>query len=132
MVAEPQRGEGDQDGGDEGGTTPARGEAQARDRDDPGDRGVATGEAVGRDLVGADELADRLLSGLETTMDQFNVDEWEPDLGGEAMARLYECLRKSKAKPTPDDLRRNSAVFARLCRLDPAAALKLDNTAAKK
>ena len=77
-------------------------------------------------------LAESLLSGLETTMDQFNVDEWEPDLASEAMARLYECLRKSKPKPTPDDLRRNNAVFARLCRLNPAAALKLDNSAAKK
>ena len=77
-------------------------------------------------------LAESLLSGLETTMDQFNVDEWEPDLASEAMARLYECLRKSKPKPTPDDQRRHNAVFARLCRLNPAAALKLDNSAAKK
>lgn len=42
------------------------------------------------------------------------------------MRDLYASMKKLKAKPTPDDLKRQSEVFARLCRLDPAAAFKLD------
>ena len=51
-------------------------------------------------------------------------------MAAQAVRNLYECLRKAKPKPTPDDVRRNAAVFARLCRLDPTAALKLDTTSA--
>jgi type VI secretion system protein VasJ len=76
-------------------------------------------------------LAGSLLEGLEAVIDQYHLEEWEPDLAAQAVRDLYECLLKAKPKPTPDDVRRNAAVFARLCRLDPAAALKLDTTPGK-
>lgn len=74
-------------------------------------------------------LASSLLEGLERTIQDFNLEEWEPDLAAQAMRDLYVCLRKIKpTKPTPDDTKRLAAVFARLCRLDPATALKLDSS----
>lgn len=75
-------------------------------------------------------LANSILEGLERTIDEYNLAEWEPELAADAMADLYNCLTKLKPKPTPEDAIRASEVFARLCRLDPAAAFKLD--AAKK
>jgi len=71
-------------------------------------------------------LAQSLLEGLESWIDQFRLEEWEPDLAAQAWRDLYACLKKSRPKPTPEDLQRCNAVFARLCRLDPATALKLD------
>ena len=76
-------------------------------------------------------LASSLLEGLEGLIDQYHLEEWEPQLAAQTARNLYECLRKAKPKPTPDDIRRSADVFARLCRLDPAAALKLDTTAPK-
>jgi len=71
-------------------------------------------------------LAHSLLEGLETQIDQYKLDDWEPDLAARTYRDLYTCLLKLKPKPTPDDFKRTAAVFAQLCRLDPAAALKLD------
>ena len=76
-------------------------------------------------------LAGSLLEGLEAVIEKYQLDEWEPDLAGRTMADLYSCLCKAKPKPTPDDLKRQADVFARLCRLDPAAALKLESGGAK-
>jgi type VI secretion system protein VasJ len=71
-------------------------------------------------------LAASLLGELERLIDRYNLEDWEPDLAADAVKTLYECLRKAKPKPTPDDVRRSNEVFARLCRLDPSAALKLE------
>ena len=76
-------------------------------------------------------LAASLLEGLEQTIDAFRLEEWEPALAGRAFADLYTCLQKLKPKPTPDDAQRQAQIFARLCRLDPVTALKLDTGAAK-
>lgn len=71
-------------------------------------------------------LAASLLEGLETAIDQYRLEDWEPELAARAFGDLFACLQKAKPKPTPDDAQRSAAVFARLCRLDPARALKLD------
>jgi type VI secretion system protein VasJ len=76
-------------------------------------------------------LAGSLLEGLEQVIEQYRLDEWEPELAAQAYGSLFMCLRKSKPKPTPDDLKRGAEIFARLCRLDPASALKLEGGAAK-
>jgi type VI secretion system protein VasJ len=74
-------------------------------------------------------LAESLLGGLEGVIDQYQLDEWEPGLAARALGDLYACLLKSRPKPTPDDAQHRAAVFARLCRLDPTAALKLESPA---
>ncbi|MBU0640701.1 MAG: type VI secretion system domain-containing protein, partial [Planctomycetes bacterium] len=71
-------------------------------------------------------LAVSLLEGLEGLAERYQLQDWEPDLAAETYRQLYEALRKSKPKPTPEDLGRLANVFACLCRLNPAAALKLD------
>lgn len=76
-------------------------------------------------------LAGSLLEGLESVIEQYQLEEWEPDLAARALGDLYSCLRKAKPKPTPEDVKRNAEVFARLCRLDPAKALKLEAAGAK-
>lgn len=75
-------------------------------------------------------LAQSILEGLESQIDQYRLEEWEPSLSARVLYDLHECLTKSKPKPTPEDLTRLAKVFSRLARLDPGAALKLE--AAKK
>jgi type VI secretion system protein VasJ len=72
-------------------------------------------------------LAASVLEGLEQAIDEYRLEEWEPELAARAMGDLFSCLKKLKPKPTPEDLKRSAEVFARLCRLDPGAALKLDS-----
>jgi type VI secretion system protein VasJ len=76
-------------------------------------------------------LAGSLLEGLESVIDQYHLEEWEPELAARAFGDLYACLQKARPKPTPEDAQRSAAVFARLCRLDPAKALKLETAGAK-
>ena len=76
-------------------------------------------------------LAGSLLEGLEQVIEEYRLGDWEPELAGQALGSLYTCLRRLKPKPTPDDLKRTADVFARLCRLDPASALKLETAGAK-
>ncbi|MFO0840203.1 MAG: type VI secretion system protein TssA [Phycisphaerae bacterium] len=71
-------------------------------------------------------LATSLLEGLESSIDQYRLEEWEPQLAAKVMANLHESLRKSKPKPTADDVRRGGEVYARLARLDPATALEIE------
>jgi len=75
------------------------------------------------------QLAASILEGLERDIDAYRLEEWEPELAAHAMRDLYSCLTRLKQKPTPEEATRAGAVFARLCRLDPPAALKLDGAA---
>lgn len=75
-------------------------------------------------------LAASVLEGLERDVEFFQLDEWEPALAATAFRDLYTCLTRLKSKPSPDDLRRQAEVFARLSRLDAPAAFKLDVKAA--
>lgn len=74
-------------------------------------------------------LAGSLLEGLEQVIDQYRLEDWEPELAARTFRDLYAFLQKSRPKPTPEDAARSAGVFARLCRLDPALALKLDAAA---
>lgn len=88
---------------------------------------------VGRLAIqaGKVELARPLLEGLVTEGERHRLDEWEPALA----ASLYSSLLAAWAPDREESeegrpVRAASAltreeVFARLCRLDPAAALKL-------
>jgi type VI secretion system protein VasJ len=77
--------------------------------------------------MGRLSLAASLLEGLESVIDAYRLEEWEPDLAAEALYDLYECLTKANAKPTPEQQARLHAVFGRMARLDPATALKLES-----
>ncbi len=71
-------------------------------------------------------LATPILEGLESIIAEYAVVQWEPELAAEVYQKQYECLKKALPKPTPDQQGRMNDVFAKLCRLNPAAALKLD------
>lgn len=76
-------------------------------------------------------LATSLLEGLERVIDQYQLEDWEPELAAQVLGDLYNCLQRARPKPTPEEARRCADVFARLCRLDPALALRLEAAAAK-
>lgn len=71
-------------------------------------------------------LALSILEGLERLIDEYHLDDWEPELAAQAMEKLFDCLLRARPKPTPPEIERQNAAFARLCRLNPSAALKLD------
>lgn len=73
-------------------------------------------------------LAGSLLEGLEREIDAYRLEEWEPDLAAQALRELYAWFKKWRPKPTPDDIKRGGEIFARLCRVDPASAFKLDDS----
>ncbi len=67
-----------------------------------------------------------ILEGLEQSIEQHHLDRWEPELAAQALGLLYTALRRSRPKPGPADADRAAGVFARLCRLDPSQAIKLE------
>lgn len=77
-------------------------------------------------------LAQPLLEGLERVADQYRLDDWEPELVGTVMQQLYDCMARANPRPTDEQGQRQAQVFARLCRLDPASAFKLDAAAAAR
>lgn len=82
--------------------------------------------------LGKPALALSLLEGLEAAIAEYRVEDWEPDLAAKAFQNLYVSMSRKlgTTKPTPDETRRLDELFAKLCRLDPETALKLE--AAKK
>ncbi len=68
-----------------------------------------------------------ILEGLEQTIDRFHLDDWEPDLAAQALGDLYTALRRLRPEPGSADAERSAGVFARLCRLDPSRAIKLES-----
>jgi type VI secretion system protein VasJ len=73
---------------------------------------------------GKPEVARPILEGLLAEADRHQLEVWEPELCGTLLSALYLC-RKATSKPGPEEDSVWSAIFARLCRLDPAAALRL-------
>jgi type VI secretion system protein VasJ len=67
---------------------------------------------------GRADLAIPQLESLDEEARKLGVEEWEPDIAAELARALWTCYRGS---PTPE---RAEPHFARLCRLDPAAAMK--------
>jgi len=76
-------------------------------------------------------VATPLLEQLERQVGELGLDMWEPELAAEVFENLYDCFRRSKPKPTPEETQRGLEIFGRLCRVNPGAALKLDGAAAK-
>ncbi|MEP0848627.1 MAG: type VI secretion system protein TssA [Phycisphaerae bacterium] len=72
-------------------------------------------------------LAGSLLEGLEREIDAYKLEDWEPNLAAQALREFYSWFKKAKPKPTPDETKRGNDVLARLCRVDPSAAFKLDD-----
>lgn len=75
---------------------------------------------------GKPEVARPILEGLLTEADRHQLEVWEPELCAGLLSALYLC-RKATSKPGPEEDSVWSVIFARLCRLDPAAALRLSS-----
>jgi type VI secretion system protein VasJ len=67
------------------------------------------------------ELAVPQLEQLEQEVSHFSLEEWEPDLATRVVRSLWQCCVGPTAAPTLAD--RGKDIYARLCRLDPAAAV---------
>ncbi len=71
------------------------------------------------------EIARPILEALTGEVEQHGLETWEPVLSAQVYASLLACLQASGAAKTPDAASRQGWLFDRLCRLDPAAALKV-------
>ena len=66
-----------------------------------------------------------VLEELAKTIDELHLEKWEsPELLGRVWGRLYRCYKG--AEPESAQAARASALFDRLCRLDPWQALRWD------
>jgi type VI secretion system protein VasJ len=70
--------------------------------------------------AGRPEMALPQLEGLDEETRKFALEEWEPSLAADVARELWRC---HKGSATPE---RANEFYARLCRLDPAAALAAD------
>ncbi|HYQ43730.1 MAG TPA: type VI secretion system protein TssA [Polyangiaceae bacterium] len=73
---------------------------------------------------GKPDVARPILEGLLAEADRHQLEDWEPELCASLLSALFLC-RKATSKPGPEEDSAWSAIFGRLCRLDPAAALRL-------
>ncbi len=71
--------------------------------------------------AGRAELAAPQLEQLEQEVAHFSLEEWEPELAAELVRLLWQCCSGPKAVPSLEA--RGQDIYARLCRLDPAAAI---------
>ncbi|HEX5053717.1 MAG TPA: type VI secretion system protein TssA [Planctomycetota bacterium] len=67
------------------------------------------------------DLAVPQLEQLDKEVTHFSLEEWEPDLATEVVRSLWQCC--AGPKPAPSLAARGQDIYARLCRLDPAAAV---------
>jgi type VI secretion system protein VasJ len=74
---------------------------------------------------GKGEVARSILEGLAGEVEQHGLETWEPVLSAQVYASLLACLKTSGAAKNADAASRQLWLFDRLCRLDPAAALKV-------
>jgi type VI secretion system protein VasJ len=70
---------------------------------------------------GQPEIGRPMLENLMAEADAHQLDEWEPQLCASTYAAYLSCARSAPGKAEPPEFRR---VFDRLCRIDPALALK--------
>jgi type VI secretion system protein VasJ len=73
---------------------------------------------------GKPDVARPILEGLLAEADRHQLEDWEPELCASLLSALFLC-RKATSKPGSDEDSLWSKIFGRLCRLDPAAALRL-------
>jgi len=71
--------------------------------------------------AGRMELAVPQLEQLEQQVTQFSLEEWEPDLATSVVRWLWQCC--AGPNPVASLAERSKDIYARLCRLDPAAAV---------
>lgn len=76
-------------------------------------------------------LAASILEGLEATITDYRLDEWDPELAAETYRLLHDCWIRSRPKPTAEEVVRINGLFARLCRLAPTEAYRIDAAASK-
>lgn len=77
---------------------------------------------------GQPAIARAQLLGLHQEIVDRKLDTWQPSLCAEVYGALYQALKGVSPNPDatpPDELARQQQAFEHLCRLDPAAALKL-------
>jgi type VI secretion system protein VasJ len=107
-----------------------------------GETGEGLGLAVGLASRGADErtrfrsklaasrlaiqgnrldVAQSLLADLASVVERHGLETWEPSLAAGVYSSLLFCLSASKTK----DEKQKEALFSKLCRLDPAGAIRL-------
>jgi len=67
------------------------------------------------------ELAVPQLEQLEQEVTHFSLEEWEADLATSVVRSLWQCAAGKNAVPSLAE--RSKDIYARLCRLDPAAAV---------
>ena len=76
---------------------------------------------------GKPEIARPMLESLIPEVDQHHLETWEPQLCIPLYTNLLACLRRArggaKTPPAPEVLARETYLFDKLCRLDPASAL---------
>jgi type VI secretion system protein VasJ len=72
------------------------------------------------------EVARAILERLDVEVTRHELEIWEPALCASLYASLLTAMRDGPraAKPSPEAANREQAIFEKLCRLDPAAALK--------
>jgi type VI secretion system protein VasJ len=87
---------------------------------------LALAEAISD--AGQTELAMHQLESLEQEAEDFKLDEWEPSLCTGVVVLLYKCQKKLLAgaqKGSPEAMAAAGRTYARLCRIDPVAAMEL-------
>jgi type VI secretion system protein VasJ len=70
--------------------------------------------------AGKPEQALPQLQSLDEEGRKFGLEEWEPGLAAELVRELWKCYKGSASADRAEEC------YARLCRLDPAAALGVD------
>lgn len=81
---------------------------------------------------GSAAAADGLYSALYKQIDEYRLEHWDPDLVAGCYTEHYEVLKSLVEKASermtrdPSLMERLSKVYARLCRVSPSTALKLD------
>jgi len=77
---------------------------------------------------GRERLAAPLLEALDETLRGRTLEEWDPALAARVLQALYRCSKRLAGQrgATPALAERVEEIYARLCRLDPAAAAALD------
>ena len=73
---------------------------------------------------GKPEVARPILEGLLVEADRHQLEAWEPELCASLLSALFVC-RKTTSKASAEEDSVWTVIFGRLCRLDPAAALRL-------
>ena len=79
--------------------------------------------------AGRMELAVPQLEQLEQEVTHFSVEEWEPDLATSVVRWLWQCCTGPTKVPSLAE--RSKDIYARLCRLDPAAAVSAPGPSGK-